>query len=135
MPPRDRNRSGCGPGSAADATLLEVLAAAAAFDAHAASADVARFQAVYHDIPILPPDQYSSLVLVATEGCRYNRCTFCGFYRDTQFRAKSVEEFQAHMQAALAYHGRGLTLRRGIFLGQADALCGPRPGTKKFSAS
>ncbi|MHB8972096.1 MAG: radical SAM protein [Pirellulaceae bacterium] len=116
----------CPPASAADVALREVLAAATAFDARAARADVARFQTLYHDIPILPPDQYSSLVLAATEGCQYNRCTFCGFYRDTQFRAKSVEAFQAHLQAALAFHGRGLTLRRGIFLGQADALCGPR---------
>ena len=115
------------PTSATETTLPEVLAAAAAFDARAARADVARFQAIYRDIPILPPDQYSSLVLAATDGCRYNQCTFCGFYRDTQFHAKSVAEFQAHVQAAMAYHGHGLTLRRGIFLGQADALWGPRP--------
>ncbi|MHB0957912.1 MAG: radical SAM protein [Pirellulaceae bacterium] len=113
--------------STASLAMCEVLAAAAAFDAQAARADVARFQAVYHDIPILPPDQYSSLVLAATDGCRYNKCTFCGFYRGTQFRMKSVEEFEAHMRAALAYHGPGLALRRGIFLGQADALLGPRP--------
>ena len=114
------------PTSATDTTLPEVLAAAAAFDARAARADVARFQTIYRDIPILPPDQYSSLVLAATDGCRYNQCTFCGFYRDMQFHAKSVAEFQAHVQAAMAYHGHGLALRRGIFLGQADALWGPR---------
>ncbi len=125
--PRSEAELASARASATDTTLSEVLAAAAAFDARAARADVARFQALYRDIPILPPDQYSSLVLAATDGCRYNQCTFCGFYRDTQFRAKSIAEFQAHVQAAMAYHGHGLTLRRGIFLGQADALWGPRP--------
>ena len=113
------------PGSTA--AMSELLDAAARFDACAARDDVAQFQAIYHDIPILPPDQYSSLVLAASDGCRYNRCTFCGFYRDTRYRAKTPDEFHAHVQAALAYHGRSLALRRGIFLGQANALMGPRP--------
>ena len=39
---------------------------------------------------------------------------------------KTPTEFRAHVQAAMAYHGRGLALRRGIFLGQANALAGPR---------
>ena len=67
-----------------------------------------------------------------SDGCRYNRCTFCGFYRDTSYRAKTLDEFQAHVQAALAYHGRSLALRRGIFLGQANALMGPRPWRKEI---
>jgi len=108
------------------ATITQCVAAAARFDARAARDDVARFRAVYRDIPILPPDQYASLVLVASDGCRYNHCTFCDFYRDVPFRAKSPDEFRAHVQAAFTYHGGGLALRRGIFLGQANALLGPR---------
>jgi hypothetical protein len=111
----------------ADDSVVALVDLAARFDAQAARDDVARFRAVYHDVPILPPDQYSSLVLAATDGCRYNKCTFCDFYRDTTYRAKTPDEFRAHVQAALAYHGRGLALRRGIFLGQANALLGPQP--------
>ncbi len=106
--------------------LWESVTRAAQFDVAAARRDLERFRAVYHDIPILPPDQYSSLVLLASDGCRYNKCTFCGFYRDTRYRLRPLDEFRAHVDSAVSYHGRGLTLRRGIFLGQANALLGPR---------
>ena len=121
----------CGPDAGATvrpaAALGDLVTAAARFDVDAAHRDVAQFRTLYHDIPILPPDQYSSLVLVATDGCRYNQCTFCGLYRGASYHAKTPDEFQAHVAAALVYHGRSLALRRGIFLGQANALLGPRP--------
>ena len=104
---------------------LELIAArAASFDLRAAYRDLAQFRALYHDIPVLPPDQYASLVLLASDGCRYNRCTFCGLYRDTIYRSRGVEEFRAGVDQAVSYHGDGLALRRGIFLGQANALMG-----------
>jgi len=99
---------------------------AARFDAAAACDDLARFRAIYGDVPILPPDQYTSLVLLATEGCRYNRCTFCGFYRGAQYRERTLDEFRAHMKEAMDYHRGGLAMRRSVFLGQANALMGPR---------
>lgn len=103
-----------------------VLMRAAAFDAVRAQADVSQFRALYHDVPVLPPDQYTALVLAATDGCRYNQCTFCGLYRDVRFRRRTVSEFRDHVRAALEYHGASLALRRTVFLGQADALLGPR---------
>ena len=106
--------------------LQQVAARAAAFNVQAAHDDVAAFRALYQDIPILPPDQYTALVLLASDGCRYNRCTFCGFYRDTPYRTRSLNEFRQHVEQAVRYHGAGLALRRSIFLGQANALCGPR---------
>ncbi len=105
--------------------LKRMIAAAASFDAAAARADLMRFESLYGDIPILPPDQYGSLVLLATEGCAYNQCTFCGFYRGTRFRRRSIDEFCQHLEQALAYHGRSLRSRRCVFLGQANALVGP----------
>lgn len=106
--------------------LTRVVARAAAFDATVARADVVQFRALYHDIPVLPPDQYLSFVLAATDGCKYNQCTFCGLYRDVPFRRRSAAEFREHVRAALEYFGDSLTLRRTVFLGQADALLGPR---------
>ncbi len=113
-------------GEASSRALLQTsVALASRFDLPAARHDLAQFRAIYHDIPILPPDQYNSLVLLASDGCRYNKCTFCGFYRDTGYRARSPSEFGEHVEQAVAYHGHGLALRRGIFLGQANALLGP----------
>jgi radical SAM superfamily enzyme YgiQ (UPF0313 family) len=60
------------------------------------AADGARFRSLYLPVSILPPDQYLALVLQATEGCSWNRCTFCGLYRDRAFRIHSPESFRAH---------------------------------------
>ena len=112
--------------------LTDLLARAAGFNARAARQDLQRFAELYGEIPILPPDQYGSLVLLATEGCVYNQCTFCGFYRDVPYRQKSVDEFRAHVEAAIAYHGAALAARRSVFLGQANALVGPREWREKI---
>ncbi len=83
------------------------------------------FERIYHPVTILPPDQYLALYLQATEGCSYNRCQFCGFYRDRRFRIKSLDEFRAHIRAVREFLGGGLSLRRSIFLGDANALTIP----------
>lgn len=85
-----------------------------------------RFQSVYTPISILPPDQYLAVVLQATEGCHWNRCTFCHFYRHGRFRIKSDEEFGQHIQAVTAFFGDAICLRRSIFLGDANALVIPQ---------
>lgn len=81
-----------------------------------------RFRATYGPVGILPPDQYLSVVLQATEGCAWNRCTFCGFYRRQRYRVKTVAEFAAHAGAVRELCGEGIRLRRGVFLGEANAL-------------
>ncbi len=81
-----------------------------------------RFRSIYLPVPILPPDQYGALVVQLTEGCSYNQCTFCRFYRDRAFRAKSGEEFRRHVAAVREFFGAGLRLRTGIFLADANAL-------------
>jgi hypothetical protein len=89
-------------------------------------ADARRFQAIYRPIAILPPDQYRALVLQATEGCAYNRCTFCHFYKDVTFHRKSLPEFRQHIQAVRDYFGPAIALRRFIFLADANALVIPQ---------
>lgn len=104
-----------------------VLANAAAFDATRYQADIADYRRVYQPVGILPPDQYMSVVLQAAEGCSFNTCTFCTFYKDRRFRIKSPDEFRAHAEAVRDYLGEGLSLRRTIFLGDANALVIPTP--------
>jgi hypothetical protein len=99
---------------------------AIAFDADRSRADVARYYAVYHPVGILPPDQYFSVVLQAAEGCSFNTCTFCTFYRDRPFHIKTPDEFRAHAAAVRDFLGDGLSLRRTIFLGDANALVIPQ---------
>lgn len=85
-------------------------------------AEADRFAQVYKPISILPPDQYLSIVLQATEGCTWNRCTFCSFYQDRPFRAKSQAEFAGHVAAVREFLGRGVLMRKGIFLADGNAL-------------
>ncbi len=103
------------------------LATAACFDHSTAEADAAKYLQVYKPVGILPPDQYISVVLQAAEGCSFNTCTFCDFYRDRPFRIKRVDEFREHIRAVKSYLGEGLSLRRTIFLGDANALVIPMP--------
>lgn len=89
-------------------------------------AERAEFGRIYKPITILPPDQYLALYLQATEGCSYDECAFCGFYRDRRFHVKSLEEFVNHMAEVRRFFGASLTLRRSIFLGDANALMIPQ---------
>lgn len=88
--------------------------------------DARRFQTIYKPVSILPPDQYLALVLQATEGCSYNRCTFCTFYQDRPFRIKSPEEFASHCDQVIDFLGEGMTVRRSIFLADANAVVIPQ---------
>jgi radical SAM superfamily enzyme YgiQ (UPF0313 family) len=91
-----------------------------------------QFTEIYKPVTILPPDQYLALYLQATEGCPYNECTFCGFYRDRRFRVKTGEEFREHVRAVKQFFGAGLSLRRSLFLGDANALMLPQAKLAEF---
>ncbi len=103
------------------------LQMAGQFDLSHYQADVHKFHQVYKPVGILPPDQYMALVLQVTEGCSFNTCTFCNFYRDRPFHIKSPAALQAHIEGVREYLGAGLSLRRTIFLGDANALVVPMP--------
>ncbi len=92
------------------------------WDSARLEAAAARFEATYAPIGILPPDQYRAVVLQATEGCTWNRCTFCSLYAGRAFRVKSPAEFRAHAQQVRALFGRAIGLRSSLFLADANAL-------------
>ena len=85
-----------------------------------------RFLEVYRPVGVLPPDRYRSLIIQLTEGCAYNGCLFCSLYKGQSFRVKDVEELRQHVRAAKAFVGSGVAERRGIFLGEANALSAPQ---------
>jgi radical SAM superfamily enzyme YgiQ (UPF0313 family) len=65
-----------------------------------------------------PPSEADSLILQATIGCSYNKCTFCGMYRQKQFRIRPFEDLQAEIAVARERLGSV----RKIFLADGDAL-------------
>ncbi|MEJ5202686.1 MAG: hypothetical protein WHV66_10690, partial [Anaerolineales bacterium] len=97
--------------------VLDTLSRVIEFTVDRYRKDINRYYEVYKPIGILPPDQYMAVFLQATEGCSFNTCTFCDFYKDRTFRIKSPDEFSRHVKSVLSYLGEGISLRRTIFLG------------------
>ncbi len=85
-------------------------------------ASASEFHHIYGHVPILPPDQYRALVLQATDGCTYNRCTFCTLYRDKSFTVRAPNEFRRHIDRVVSFMGAGISYRNSVFLGDANAL-------------
>lgn len=108
------------------------LAVLTGWTAERLAVDAAWFRRIYRPVSILPPDQYLALVIQATEGCSYNRCAFCDFYRDRPFRIKSAPELSAHIADAQAFFGPAIGLRRSIFLADANALVAPMPRVREW---
>ncbi len=84
-----------------------------------------KFLSIYKPVSILPPDQYLALVLQVTEGCWWNKCTFCDFYRDRGVKVKNDEEILKHIEEIREFLGEGIWLRKAIFLADANALTIP----------
>ena len=116
------------------AELHAWLATALVWDAARHTHDRQTFQTIYKPVSIVPPDQYRAVVVQATEGCSWNRCSFCTFYRDRPFRIKTPTELRTHLQQIKAFLGRGLALRQAVFLGDANALIVPQPRLRELLA-
>jgi len=96
------------------------------YDWEKLEADAALFLEIYEPVTILPPDQYYALVIQISEGCSYNKCTFCSFYRDRKFRIKTPAEVRDHGEAINEFFGESLGLRQSVFLADANALIIPQ---------
>ncbi len=106
----------------ADPACRDALDRVCAWDVRAHHLDAQQFRQVYKPVSILPPDQYLALVLQVSEGCHWNRCTFCDFYRDRRFTIKTPDQLREHIARVCDYFGDNLRIRNRLFLADANAL-------------
>jgi radical SAM superfamily enzyme YgiQ (UPF0313 family) len=68
-----------------------------------------------------PPSEAESLILPLTDGCSWNRCTFCEMYTAPQkrFRPREQEEVLESIRACAAAYGGEV---RRVFLADGDAM-------------
>jgi radical SAM superfamily enzyme YgiQ (UPF0313 family) len=71
-----------------------------------------------------PPSEAESLILPVTDGCSWNRCTFCEMYTAPQkkFRARDEDEVLESIRRVGELHGDAI---RRVFLADGDALVLP----------
>jgi radical SAM superfamily enzyme YgiQ (UPF0313 family) len=67
---------------------------------------------------IRPPSEANSIILQVTVGCSYNKCTFCGAYKDNDFQLKDQDTIDADLDFA-KQHYRNKTR---VFLADGDVL-------------
>lgn len=74
----------------------------------------------YVDPVFRPPSEWKSLILQVTNGCSWNKCTFCDMYREPQkrFQPKPIEAIEAEVKALSI---AGYPVQR-VFLADGDAM-------------
>lgn len=65
-----------------------------------------------------PPSEARSLIFQVTEGCSFNRCSFCSMYREKTFSEKPLELILAEIESA----AKSQKHIRRVFLADGDAL-------------
>jgi len=71
---------------------------------------------------IRPPSEAHSIILQVTAGCSYNKCVFCGAYKNTPFRIRSER-----LDADIDYAANNCQHQNRVFLADGDALILPYP--------
>ncbi|WP_457575765.1 radical SAM protein [Desulfomarina sp.] len=67
---------------------------------------------------IRPPSEANSIILQVTVGCPYNKCTFCGAYKNVKFGLKPALTLEKDLDFAARYC-RG---QKRVFLADGDVL-------------
>jgi len=72
--------------------------------------------------PYRPPSEAGSVLVRVTRGCAWNRCTFCGMYKEQRFSVRKLDEIRADLALLRAETPHA----RSVFLADSDALVHPR---------
>ncbi len=74
---------------------------------------------VTYDMPLYrPPSEGNNLIIQATLGCSFNRCTFCSMYKTKRYVERELNQVFADIDAAAADWPEA----RRVFLADGDAL-------------
>jgi len=65
-----------------------------------------------------PFSEANSYILQCTIGCSHNGCTFCGMYKDKNFRVRDIEDIKADISMAREQYGD----MEKVFLCDGDAI-------------
>ncbi len=82
------------------------------------------FPVRYIDPVFRPPSEARSLILPVTDGCSWNRCTFCEMYTEPQKRFRARDEHEVLESIRRCAERFGPEIRR-VFLADGDALVLP----------
>lgn len=75
---------------------------------------------IYEVGPIRPPSESKSLLIRVTRGCHWNRCYFCGLYKNITFKVRNIEDIKLDIKkAARANKNNEFS---SCFLQDSDAL-------------
>jgi radical SAM superfamily enzyme YgiQ (UPF0313 family) len=69
--------------------------------------------------PFRPPSEANSLLLRATRGCPWNRCTFCSMYKGMKFEIRDLDEILGDIELAKELYGDRV---RTVFIGDSNSL-------------
>ncbi|MCK4414578.1 MAG: radical SAM protein [Candidatus Eisenbacteria sp.] len=72
--------------------------------------------------PYRPPSEAASVLVRVTRGCAWNRCRFCGMYKDLRFSIRGLEEIEADLAMLRAAWPEA----HSVFLGDSDSLVHPQ---------
>ena len=73
---------------------------------------------INYDFPLWrPPSEGDNLIIQATLGCRFNRCSFCSMYKEKGYQARPLEAVFADIDQA----AREWPDARRVFLADGDA--------------
>ena len=72
--------------------------------------------------PIRPPSEADSLLIRLTRNCPWNRCKFCGLYKQERFSARSVDEIKEDIDQIAAFRGGILGEKASVFLQDANSI-------------
>lgn len=72
--------------------------------------------------PIRPPSESQSLLIRVTRGCHWNKCSFCGLYKNIKFSMRPTKDILKDIEIYGEYYAKQNRFFRSCFLQDGDAL-------------